>query len=257
LEDDIPENKFSEPVLPDLVLDGSKMSSQPSHMQPLMREQQFTKQRQRQKNKDPERAAKIMSQPFVIEEQVRHQQQVPLRKHFQKEQDKVQDVNKGSHPSLFLNQLSPELQQLFLDQFLSLTPEHQEYVYQKFLSAAPETQQFAIQQFLSLDHRILVVSIQAEMDREAALQTDQGMFENPELNFPSRKPSPSFGNSHENEPLRKLEQFARKPNNIDNLNPDSLSISELRSLQEQRQQEEQQQQLQAIIETQHSLNQRG
>ena len=55
-------------------------------------------------------------------------------------------------------------------------------MYGKSLSAAPETQQFAIQQFLSLDHRILVVSIQAEIDREAALQTDQGLFEKTALN---------------------------------------------------------------------------
>ena len=149
-----------------------------------------------------------------------------------------------------MNQLSPELQQLFLDQFLSLTPEHQEYVYQKFISAAPETQQFAIQQFLSLDHHILVVSIQAEIDREAALQRKKGK------GFPTRNPRPILGKSPESEPLRNLQQFARKTTNIENLNPDNLSISELRSLQEQRQLEEQQQ-LQAIIETQHSLNQRG
>ena len=82
----------------------------------------------------------------------------------------------------------------------------------------------------------MVVSVKAEIDREAAFQANK------------RK---------ESEALRNLQQFARKPTNIQNLNPDNLSISELRSLQEQRQLEEQQQQLQAIIETQHSLDQRG
>ena len=130
-------------------------------------------------------------------------------------------------------------------------------MYIKFLSAAPETQQFAIQQFLSLDHRILVVSIQAEKDREAALQTDRGMFERKTLDFRTRKPGPTFKNYHGIEQLRNLQKFARTTTDIGNLNPDNLSISELRSLQEQRQLEEQQQQLQAIIETQNSLNQRG
>jgi hypothetical protein len=124
-------------------------------------------------------------------------------------------------------------------------------VYQKFLSTAPKTQQFAIQQFLSLDHRILLVSIQAETDREAALQTIKGK------DFPTRNLPPTLQNTHESEHLRNLQQFAQKTTNIQNLNTDKLSISELRSLQEQRQLEEQQQQLQAIIKTQHSLNQRG
>jgi hypothetical protein len=77
-------------------------------MQPLTREQQFN-QRQKQKTEDPEQAAKTISQSFVVEEQVRHQQQAPLRKHFQKEQERDKERNQGSHPSVFLNQLNPEL----------------------------------------------------------------------------------------------------------------------------------------------------
>ena len=102
-----------------------------------------------------------------------------------------------------------------------------------------------------------MVSIQAEIDREATLETDQGIFEMTPINLPTRNLRPTSGNNPENEALRNLQQFARKTTNIKNLNPENLSISELRSLQEQRQLEEQQQQLQAIIETQHSLNQRG
>jgi hypothetical protein len=115
LDEDIPENRFPEPVLPDMVLDGSKVPSQPSQIQPLTREQQFINWRQKQKTEDPKSAAKTISQSFVVEEQVRHQQQVPLRKHFQKEQESDQERNQGSHPSLFLNQ--PDLQQLFWTSF--------------------------------------------------------------------------------------------------------------------------------------------
>ena len=79
-------------------MDGSKGSRQPSQVQPLRREQQITQQRRRQKPEEPERPAKTMSQPFVVGEQVRHHQQVPQEKDFQKEPGIVQDRNQGSHP---------------------------------------------------------------------------------------------------------------------------------------------------------------
>jgi len=78
----------------------------------------------------------------------------------------------GSHPERFLNQLSPSDQALFLQHFSVLNLEQQTYAYNQFLSTPPEIQKFAISQFLSLEPEVLIVSIQAEIDREASLVAD-------------------------------------------------------------------------------------
>ena len=253
LEDERKENGFPEPVLPELVLDGSKRSN--LQIQPT---QQLTTNQQRLPS-DADRVVKSMREPLLLREQVRSQQQ---NNFLPRPQPNLvnQDIS-NNHPSVFLNQLSPQKQQLFLDQFLSLSPDHQAYVYQKFLSTPPETQQFAIQQFLSLDQRVLVVSIQAELDKENALRNkprqENALRKKPRQEKIIPFERPTFKNPEANDPLRNLQRFAQKTTDIASLNPDNLSIEELRSLQEQRQLEEQQQQLQAIIETQKSLNRRG
>ena len=76
-------------------------------------------------------------------------------------------------PSDILNRLPQQQQQKFLEQFLSLAPEHQSFVYRKLLSSPPDIQQFAIDQFVSLDNRVLVVSIQAELDKETQRRQPQ------------------------------------------------------------------------------------
>merc|ERR1719422_1145520 len=75
----------------------------------------------------------------------------------------------SSHPERFLNQLSPQDQALFLEHFSVLNLEQQTYAYNQFLSTPPDIQKFAISQFLSLEPEVLIVSIQAEIEREAAL----------------------------------------------------------------------------------------
>ena len=75
----------------------------------------------------------------------------------------------NSHPERFLNQLSPQDQALFLERFSVLNLDQQTYAYNQFLSTPPDIQKFAISQFLSLEPEVLIVSIQAEIEREAAL----------------------------------------------------------------------------------------
>ena len=136
------------------------------------------------------------------------------------------------HPSDILNRLPQQQQQKFLEQFLSLAPEHQSFVYRKLLSSPPDIQQFAIDQFVSLDNRVLVVSIQAELDKEKQRrqpqqqqpQQQQQQFTGPALprttqsQLPSRFPSNQFGGSS---------------SDLRGLNPGKLSIEQLVTLQAQ------------------------
>ena len=138
------------------------------------------------------------------------------------------------HPSDILNRLPQQQQQKFLEQFLSLAPEHQSFVYRKLLSSPPDIQQFAIDQFVSLDNRVLVVSIQAELDKETQRrqpqhqqqqqQPQQQQFIGPALprttqsQLPSRFPSNQFGGSS---------------SDLRGLNPGKLSIEQLVTLQAQ------------------------
>ena len=137
-----------------------------------------------------------------------------------------QDIE--SHPSAILNKLPLSSQQKFLEQFLSLTPEHQSFVYRKLLSSPADIQQFAIDQFISLDNRVLVVSIQAELDKEnqrkAALSArtsgingSQG-FIGPSLPTNGQATFPN-------------NQFGQTSTDLRNLNPNNLSIEELVTLQ--------------------------
>ena len=72
----------------------------------------------------------------------------------------------ASHPEALLNMLSPGDQDRFLQQFSSLNTEQQNYAFRQFLNSRKEIQRFAISQFLKLDPETLIVSIQAEIDRE-------------------------------------------------------------------------------------------
>ena len=71
-----------------------------------------------------------------------------------------------NHPEALLNMLSPGDQDRFLQQFSSLNTEQQNYAFRQFLNSRKEIQRFAISQFLKLDPETLIVSIQAEIDRE-------------------------------------------------------------------------------------------
>ena len=130
-----------------------------------------------------------------------------------------------SHPSDILNRLSEAEQQKFLEQFLSLAPEHQSFVYRKLLTSGPDIQEFAIAQFISLDNRVLVVSIQAELDKENKRKSpaDQ-QFIGPNLptqaSTPVRQPQ-NFPNN----------PFGQTSTDLRNLNPDKLTIEELVTLQ--------------------------
>ena len=62
--------------------------------------------------------------------------------------------------------LSPRDQDKFLQQFSFLNSEQQNYAFKQFLSSRREIQQFAISQFLKLDPETLIVSIQAEIERD-------------------------------------------------------------------------------------------
>lgn len=62
--------------------------------------------------------------------------------------------------------LSPSEQDKFLQQFSLLNTQQQNYAFNQFINSRREIQQFAISQFLKLDPETLIVSIQAEIDRD-------------------------------------------------------------------------------------------
>ena len=62
--------------------------------------------------------------------------------------------------------LSPSDQDRFLQQFSLLNTQQQNYAFKQFLNSRREIQQFAISQFLKLDPETLIVSIQAEIERD-------------------------------------------------------------------------------------------
>ena len=138
-----------------------------------------------------------------------------------------------SHPSEILNRLSEAEQQKFLEQFLSLAPEHQGFVYRKLLTSAPDIQEFAIAQFISLDNRVLVVSIQAELDKENARKSSnnpgnrasENQFIGPNLPTQSSASSVRQQQTFPNNP------FGQTSTDLRNLNPDKLTIEELVTLQ--------------------------
>ena len=68
--------------------------------------------------------------------------------------------------------LSPLDQDKFLQQFSLLNTEQQNYAFRQFLNSRREIQQFAIAQFLKLDPETLIVSVQAEIDREKGIRTN-------------------------------------------------------------------------------------
>ena len=139
-----------------------------------------------------------------------------------------------SHPSEILNRLSEAEQQKFLEQFLSLAPEHQGFVYRKLLTSAPDIQEFAIAQFISLDNRVLVVSIQAELDKENARKSSN----NPGGNRASENQfiGPNLPTQSSASSVRQQQTFPNNPfgqtsTDLRNLNPDKLTIEELVTLQ--------------------------
>ena len=139
-----------------------------------------------------------------------------------------------SHPSEILNRLSEAEQQKFLEQFLSLAPEHQGFVYRKLLTSAPDIQEFAIAQYISLDNRVLVVSIQAEMDKENARKSSN----NPAGNRASENQfiGPNLPTQSSASSVRQQQTFPNNPfgqtsTDLRNLNPDKLTIEELVTLQ--------------------------
>ena len=71
-----------------------------------------------------------------------------------------------AHPEVLLNMLSPSEQDRFLQQFSHLNTQQQNYAFNQFINSRREIQQFAISQFLKLDPETLIVSIQAEIDRD-------------------------------------------------------------------------------------------
>ena len=107
-------------------------------------------------------------------------------------------------------------------------------MYRKLLSSAPDIQQFAIDQFISLDNRVLVVSIQAELDKEEVRnRASQGEFIGP--NLPRQSPS-QVRQQPSATSVRQLQSFPNNPfgqtsTDLSNLNPDKLTIEELVTLQ--------------------------
>ena len=137
------------------------------------------------------------------------------------------NINTESHPSEILNNLPQSAQQKFLEQFLSLTPEHQSFVYKKLLSSPADIQQFAIDQFISLDNRVLVVSIEAELEKERKRQ-QSGSLQSQSFIGPSL---PSQNQRTRLQPTFPNNRFGQTPTNMQELNPNNLTLEELATLQ--------------------------
>ena len=89
--------------------------------------------------------------------------------------------------------LSPADQNRFLQQFSLLNNEQQNYAFRQFLNSRREIQRFAISQFLKLDPDTLIVSIQAEIDREKGLRTNSRSDEVHSCNEDSSKRAADTG----------------------------------------------------------------
>ena len=97
-----------------------------------------------------------------------------LQVNFDKQQQQRQTLNPRDNIEVILNQLSKEKQQKFLSQFAELNFEQQTYAYNQFLSTPPEIQEFALNQFITLDPKVLILSIQTELDSENEVEGQFG-----------------------------------------------------------------------------------
>ena len=166
----------------------------------------------------------------------------------------------SSHPERFLNQLSPQDQALFLEHFSVLNLEQQTYAYNQFLSTPPDIQKFAISQFLSLEPEVLIVSIQAEIEREAALvaEASSSQFQRGQ-NRPLTPVVPSFQQAsaplQSSRPAQAIRLARRRSDSEDEV--DGPSPEELRAIRQQLdQQAEARKTLKRIIEQQTEVNRR-
>ena len=167
----------------------------------------------------------------------------------------------SSHPERFLNQLSPQDQALFLEHFSVLNLEQQTYAYNQFLSTPPDIQKFAISQFLSLEPEVLIVSIQAEIEREAALvaEASSSQFQRGQ-NRPLTPVAPSFQQASaplqsSSRPAQAIRLARRRSDSEDEV--DGPSPEELRAIRQQLdQQAEARKTLKRIIDQQTEVNRR-
>ena len=171
----------------------------------------------------------------------------------------------NSHPERFLNQLSPQDQALFLERFSVLNLNQQTYAYNQFLSTPPDIQKFAISQFLSLEPEVLIVSIQAEIEREAALvaEASSPQFQRgSSISRPQAPVAPSFQPASRpvaTPPLRSRPappvRLARRRSDSDE--DEGPSPEELRAIRQQlSQQAEARKTLKQIIDRQTEVNRR-
>ena len=169
----------------------------------------------------------------------------------------------SSHPERFLNQLSPQDQALFLEHFSVLNLEQQTYAYNQFLSTPPDIQKFAISQFLSLEPEVLIVSIQAEIEREAALvaEASSSQFQRGQNRPLTQQVVPSFQQASaptlqsSSRPAQAIRLARRRSDSEDEV--DGPSPEELRAIRQQLdQQAEARKTLKRIIEQQTEVNRR-
>ena len=169
----------------------------------------------------------------------------------------------SSHPERFLNQLSPQDQALFLEHFSVLNLEQQTYAYNQFLSTPPDIQKFAISQFLSLEPEVLIVSIQAEIEREAALvaEASSSQFQRGQNRPLTQQVVPSFQQASaptlqsSSRPAQAIRLARRRSDSEDEV--DGPSPEELRAIRQQLdQQAEARKTLKRIIDQQTEVNRR-
>ena len=146
--------------------------------------------------------------------------------------------------------LSPTDQDKFLQQFSLLNSEQQNYAFRQFLSVRREIQQFAISQFLKLDPETLIVSVQAEIDREKGVRTSNSEPSPPPPRLPpQRQPPPQLPQVQQSQ----FNSFNKRDNEL--LSSNHPRRDEIEAFRIARQlQKQQQEQLEEIIKQQNRIN---
>ena len=158
-----------------------------------------------------------------------------------------------NHPEVLLNMLSPTDQDKFLQQFSLLNSEQQNYAFRQFLSVRREIQQFAISQFLKLDPETLIVSVQAEIDREKGLRTSNSEPTPPPPRLPPQRPPPQQRPPPPQVQQTQFNSFNKRDNEL--LSSNHPRRDEIEAFRIARQlQKQQQEQLEEIIKQQNRIN---
>ena len=140
--------------------------------------------------------------------------------------------------------LSPRDQDRFLQQFSLLNTEQQNYAFRQFLNSRREIQRFAISQFLKLDPSTLIVSIQAEIDREKGIRNNSRSDDVVDNATPTNNSTNRFNSN-----------LTKRDNDEESLTPSKPRRAEIEAFKKAKElQRQQREQLEEIIKRQNRIN---